>query len=222
MFIAIDLIIAAVTVAVIYKAVKRGFVSSLFGLLSVIISLITAFIFHKELGIYLNDTYIHAAIEPKLVGFIKGTVEKEGDAILSEALPEGLLTLMKTFGIESENFFETLGNAPEMLAKTLAKELSLALSEAIAFGVLFLAVFLALSLLCLLLNLLAKIPVLKSFNTLLGLLLGIGEALVLGIIIAKLAVALCGVYGTITNDTALSGVVDQTYIAKFLLDICPW
>ena len=43
-----------------------------------------------------------------------------------------------------------------------------------------------------------------------------------GIIIAKLAVALCGVYGTITNDTALSGVVDQTYIAKFLLDICPW
>lgn len=226
MFIAIDLIILVIMAAVIIKAAKRGFISSLFGLLTAAAALVVAIMFYKELGIYINENYVFNAIEPRIVEFVKTTlIEKGGDLgaeAIRNSLPSDVVSLMDTFGIEIGNIFDGLGTVPEDIAATIATELSLALSNAIAYAVLFLVAFVSLSLVCWLLNLIAKIPVLNKINKFFGIVFGIGEALVLGVIIAKLAVAICGVHGSLTGDTALSGVIDQTVVAKFLLSICPW
>ncbi len=226
MFIAIDLIIVVIMAAVIFNAVKRGFVSSLFGLVTAVISLILATMFYRELGVYINDSFVHNSIEPRIVDFVKNIVVEQGGEFGAEALrahlPEDILALMDTFGIELDNIFAGLGTAPDAIAATLAKELSITLSNAIAYGAVFLAAYIALTLVCFILNLIVKLPVLNSINKVFGLLLGVAEAFVLGIIIAKLAVAVCGVYGTLMEDATFTGVIDKTVVAKFLLSVCPW
>ncbi len=226
MFIAIDLIIVVIMAAVIFKAVKKGFVSSLFGLLTAAVSLIVAIMFYKELGIYINDTYLLKAIEPHIVEFVEDTVIDQGGALGAEAflsqLPDELRALMDMFGIEITNLFDGLGEMPAQIAKTLASEISLALSNVIAFGLVFLVAFLALSVLCYVLDALAKLPVLNGINKFFGLLLGVVEAAVLGMVIAKLAGAVCSVHATLSGDTAFVNVIDKTIVAKFLLSFCPW
>lgn len=226
MFIAIDLIIVVIMAAVILNAVKRGFISSLFGLLTAAVSLVVATMFYNELGMYINENFVFDAIEERFVEFLNTTIAEKGGEIGAQAildsLPSDIVSLMDTFGIDINNIFDGLGTLPEEIAAALAAELSAALSNAIAYAALFLAAYILLSLVCGLLNLIAKIPALHKINKFFGLVFGIGEALVLGIIIAKLAVAICGVYGSLAGDTTLSGVIDQTYVAKFLLSICPW
>jgi len=225
MFIAIDLIIIAIMAAVIISAAQRGFVSSLFGLVTAALSLIAAIVFYRELGAYINEKFVFDEIEPRLVGFINSIIADKSEVsteTLLNALPGDIVSLMNTFGIDVEGLLQGITSAPGELASVIAAELSLALANAIAFGALFLAAFVVLSLICLILNLIFKLPLLKGINKVLGVIFGIVEALVLGIIIAKLAVALCGVYGSLSGDSAMTGIIEQTVVAKFLLSICPW
>ena len=225
MHIAIDLIIAAVMVAVIINAAKRGFVSSLFGLVTVALSLIAAIAFYRELGLYINERFVFDAIEPRIAEYAKAFVAENSELsveTLQSVLPSDVASLLGTFGIDIASLFESIGAVPEALSSAIAEELSLALSNAIAFGTLFVASFVLLSLICLILNLIVKLPVLKGVNKFLGVVFGIVEAAVLGIVIAKIAAALCGAYGSFAGDTAIAGVIDETVVAKFLLLVNPW
>lgn len=51
MYFAIDLILVALMAAVIFNAVRRGFIVSVFRLLSTVVSVAAAAIFYKDLGL---------------------------------------------------------------------------------------------------------------------------------------------------------------------------
>ena len=58
MYLAIDIILAAVMAAVILNAARRGFIVTLFSLLSTVASVLVAVLFYKELGAYFYDTFV--------------------------------------------------------------------------------------------------------------------------------------------------------------------
>ena len=72
-------------------------------------------------------------------------------------------------------------------------------------------------LLCFLLDKLAKHTVLDKPNKFFGFLLGVAEALVLGIVLSKVAASVCSAYGSVHPDFLYTEVAENTYIAKFFL-----
>ena len=78
-----------------------------------------------------------------------------------------------------------------------------------------------LSLVCLILDALCKLPLLKGTNRLLGLVLGVCEALLVGAVITAIASALLGAYGGMHPDFADADAIDRTYLARLLLRLIP-
>ena len=224
MYLAIDIVLAAVMAATVFKAVKRGFVKSLFSLLTVAASIILALMFYKELSIYINEEFVHEPINSYVSGFVAdkssgGTVD--GESVV-HSLPEGLLTVSGVLGIDLDDAVNGLSGVPEDIANAISEKLSKAVSDVIAFVCVFFVSFIALSILCYVLDTFAKLPVLHGINKLLGFLLGAVEALILGVLIAKVALSICGVYGTVNNAPAFLEAAEKTVVAKFLASLFPW
>ena len=224
MYLAIDIVLLTVMAATVFKAAKRGFVKSLFSLLTVVVSIVLALMFYKELSVYINDEFIHEPINSYVSGFVaenssEGAVDGKG---IVDSLPEGLLTASGMLGIDLKEAVSGVSGVDGDIANAISVKLSEAASDIIAFVCVFFASFIALSLLCYVLDTFAKLPVLHGINKIFGFVLGAAEALILGVLIAKVALSICGVYGTVNNDTAFVEAAEKTVVAKFLLSLFPW
>lgn len=226
MHIAIDLIIVVIMAATIFKAAKRGFVVSLFSLLKVVLSLAVALMFYKELGSFISQTFVYSHVEAYVSDFVAGISLESGGSISADVilakLPEEARKIVDTLGIDIAELLSEFSGIPEEFAEKLSFELSTLLSNALAFVTLFFVSLIALSVVCFVLDIFSKLPVLNGINKIFGFALGVLEAFVLGIIIAKFAVTFCGIYGAIEGDTVFIDVIDKTLIARLLIAICPW
>ena len=222
MYLAIDIVLVAVMAATLFKAAKRGFIGSLFSLVTVAVSIIAAMMFYKELSVYINDAHIYKPVEEYVLSLIADTVAENGGTFDFSALPEGIFTAADAIGVDINEMLVDFSGEAETFAVSLAVKIAATVSNILAFVIIFLAAFIVLKLVSLLLDIVAKLPVLHGLNKTLGILFGAVEAFVLGMIIASVAVSLCGVYGAINNDAAFLEVAEKTVVAKFLLSICPW
>ncbi len=226
MYIAIDIILIAVMAATVYRAARRGFVVSVFGLCSVAVAVFAAWVFSPELGIYINEEYIHASVNQYVFDFVDGALLDGGTDIGADtfvsSLPQGLLGAAKTLGIDISGIFGGESGMSDAIATDIVDTLSTAISNILAFAVLFFAVFILLKLLCIVLDRFARLPVLETLNTFLGIVIGALEALALGILIANVAVSLCDAYGAVNNAAEFLNMAEKTVVAKFLISILPW
>lgn len=109
MYFAIDLILVALMAAVIFNAVRRGFIVSVFRLLSTVVSVAAAAIFYKDLGLVFYDHFVYDKISGYLSGLIAraaensdGTFDLHG--IFSE-LPENIRNITDVFGVNIDALF---------------------------------------------------------------------------------------------------------------------
>ena len=226
MYIAIDVILVAVMLATIYRATKQGFVLSLFSLLTVGVSLVTAWIFYKELGAYINTEYVCGPVDEYIRGCIENILSQNSIAFesgeLASSLPEGLISTANLLGVD---IVEALGNiyvaADELVSDTSAS-LSNVISNIIAFALIFFSVFVILKVLSLIINKFAQSEKMRKLNMFFGFLLGTLEALVLGVLISKVAIALLGAYGAFSGNAELLDAAQKTVVAKFLVSNIPW
>ena len=233
MYFAIDLILVALMAAVIFNAVRRGFIVSVFRLLAAVVSVAAAAIFYKDLGLVFYDHFVYDKISGYLSGLIARAAENSDGtfdlhAFFSE-LPENIRNITDVFGVNIDALFaEFLGaeHATEGdvldLSGRMAENIARTVSNILAFAAIFFAALIVLNLLCLILDSFAKLPVLHGTNKLLGLLFGAAEALLIGVIISYVIAALCKTYGTIDETFAYRDVIDRTCIAKFLYGFSPY
>lgn len=226
MYLAIDIVLVAVMAATLFKAVKRGFIVSLFSLLTVAVSVVAAMMFYKELSIYINVKFVYEHIEEYVLSLVSDAAAENGGVLdissLTSSLPQGLRVAVEALGVDITEMLEGFAGSSEAFAVSLAVKISATLSNILAFVAIFFAAFIVLRLVCFVLDIFAKLPVLNGINKIFGLVLGALEALVLGIIIANVAVSLCSVYGAVNNDAALLDAAEKTVVAKFLVSIFPW
>lgn len=225
MYLAIDVVLIAVMAAAVFKGVKRGFVKSLFSLLTVVVSIILAVMFYKELSVYINDEFIYEPINSYISRIVADAASNggtlDGDSIV-DSLPDGLRTVSDVLGINLDDKVNGLSGVPEDIANDISAQFSKAVSDVTAFVCVFFVSFIALGVLCYVLDTFAKLPVLHGINKTFGLLFGVCEAFILGVLIAKAALSICGVYGTVNNDPAFLEAAEKTVVAKFLLSLFPW
>ena len=231
MYIAIDLILAVVILSVIFGSWRRGFIRSLFQLGSTLAAVVLAVVFYKELGTYFYDSFVLAGIQPRIGELLNGLTQEltaglDASAIV-DALPEQIGNTAEAIGLnieellnsylQNENLFST-----EALCESLSASIAATVAHILAFAAIFFGALIALKLVGFVLDKVCKLPILNSANKFLGFLLGLAEALLLGMAIAKLSVLVCNIYGSLYADAACLHVEENTYIAKFLLEICPW
>lgn len=233
MYLAIDIILVAVMAAVIFKAAHRGFIVTLFSLLSTVASVLVAVLFYKELGTFFYDAFVFENVAPYISDLAgQAIAEKSGTvdvtALINE-LPEGLRSAVELLGVDFTELVQRAAESAEMnteafsaMADNFAASLSAAVANVIAFAVLFFGALILLNLVCFILDKLAKLPILNGTNKLLGFALGVLEALVLGIVLAHVSATLCSAYGALHEDFAFTQVAENTYVAGFLLAISPF
>ncbi len=231
MYIAIDVILAAIIGAVIIGAAKKGFIRSAFQLCSTIASIVIAVMFYKELSVWLCDKYIYSLTVEHIGGILENfAVELTAATDLSkiaDALPEQVHSTAELLGINITEALEGLAGqeslvSTDALGESISLPVATVISNIIAFAALFFASLIVLNLICFILDKVAKLPILKGANRFLGFILGVIEGFVLGMVVAKVIEALCSAYGALNPDFAFTDVAGSTYIARFLIDVCPW
>ena len=110
----------------------------------------------------------------------------------------------------------------DALSESISLSVATVISNILAFAALFLGSLIVLNLVCFILDKLAKLPLLNGTNRFLGLIFGALEGIVLGMVLAKVMEALCSAYGALNPEFTFTDVANNTYVAKFFIDICPW
>lgn len=233
MYLAIDIILVVVMAAVIINAARRGFVVTLFSLLSTIASVLVAVLFYKELGAYFYDAFVYETVSPYIGDLAERAIAEMGSTVdlpaLVESLPEGLRSAAELLGVDFAELLQQVSDSTYAgtatltdLADRFAASLSETVANVIAFAALFFGALILLNLVCFILDKLAKLPILNGTNKILGFVLGVLEALMLGIVLAHVSAALCSAYGAMHEEFAFANVAENTYIASFLLAFSPF
>lgn len=226
MYIAIDIIILAVMAGAIISAARRGLILTLFKLLSAVASLIVALMFYKELGAFFYDMFVYDYTVKHVERFVSEIAQKAAEPLthemLLEALPENVQNAVELLNIDLGKIVESVAGQPLPIAERLASELADILSGVIAFATIFFISLIGLSVLGYFLDKLAKLPVIKETNKVLGFVFGIIEAIILGFVLSNLAASFCSSYGAFDPDFAFTSVAEKTYVARLFLSIYSW
>ena len=192
MEIIIDIIVFAFILISVLWGYKKGLISLGIHLVAVIIALVIAFILYRPIGnLVINTTSIDESLEQ--------TIQEQIESAAGSGLGEDN-TLIKSVG------------------EGLAQETSRSLAINIIYGVTMLILFIILRI-CLVFinsiaNAIAKLPILKQFNKLGGVLYG----LLRGIIIVYAVLLVIGLIMTLNPEGALNQTISQTYLTKMMIE----
>ncbi len=228
----IDIILILVAIYSVFKGVRRGFIRSVMHLLSIVIALVLVVLLRAPVSEQLYDGFfldvMASPVEEELLEIkntstaadVNGNFGKVGDLIAG--YPEPLRDVVERYGLSLENivsvengssYEEGVSNLAERIASPVAE-----LTSNVVAAILIFAVALALlKLLTFLIDKLFKLPVLKGFNTLFGLLFGIVSAGACIWFIAVIAVMLVRALSPIGTGFINEGILDSSVIISFLM-----
>ena len=165
MYLAIDLILVVLMAAVIFNAVRRGFIVSVFRLLSAVVSVGAAVLFYKDLGLVFYDHFVYDKISDYLGGLIARTAENADGTFNLQALFENIRNIADAFGLDIGKLsaeFSGVEHATEgyveELSGRMAENIAGTVSNILAFAAIFFGALIVLNLLCLILDSVAKLP----------------------------------------------------------------
>ena len=184
----VDLIIIAILALSIFLGYRKGLIELSVKLVAVIIALVATLILYRPISsLIINTTTIDEKIQQSILN--------KGEQIISgENTQEG--------GIIAEVKSEFL---PET-----AKELSYSIIRTIVIIALYIIIKIALRFITALADLVAKLPILKQFNKLGGIIYGALR----GILIIYVALLLISFFGEINPENIVHKEIEQSFIGK--------
>ena len=215
----IDILALVILAVAIYLGYKKGFIKSVMGLVSLIVSIILAIIFYSYPAAYLKEN----VIEPHFVdstsdtfsALMNGGTEVIPPEKIFEDEPDTLTETAERFGVDvsaiKEYYDTVVKNITDALStEEIADELSkfvvestvATISNVLGFAAVFFGSLLILTLLLMLINLIFKLPVLKLANKLTGAVLGALKAVLIITVLVNILVHLASANGNVSNITA--------------------
>lgn len=224
-----DLIILAVCVISIVLGAKRGFIKSVMGVCTLIAALCLAYAFTPVVSDSIRSTDAMKNVSESIGDTIKSLSHTdEGGYDLEKMfsdMPDAFRQILDRYNTDDSTLAETVvpeASAPEsavdMLADAIAEPVVRAISDVAAFLLIFVASVAALKLLTWLLDLLFQLPVLKTANTMLGLLVGVVIALFWAWVLCPLSVTLIRAMSSISPDLFNESVIENSVILSFFAD----
>ena len=180
----LDISLALLIVVTIVHCWYKGMIRSIVGAVKVVLAIILTYCFSPKLSVWLGDVYfngkITAFVGEKLLSFYETGAEKFNLGMIFENLPDWLTTLLRNFDVDVAALSEKYSSATEAttmelqaLAASIASPIAKILSDTVAYLAVFLVSLLALTLLAWGLGLIAKLPIIRNVDRVLGLILGV-------------------------------------------------
>ena len=188
---------------------RQGLTGSLIKIVSFVLSLIIAFVLFIPISnLIIDNTQIDENIEQTIREMIVGNTEEE------QKMPEAITDYI------TEQVENASDSAKETIADNTAREVSLTIVKAGTWIVLFIVARILLILLRFITSLIAKLPVIKQFDKLGGIIYGILEGLIIiYVILAIISFVLPMMNGTLANAIEESYVGSMMYNNNLLLKI---
>ncbi len=224
----VDVVIACVIIFNIVRCTKRGLVKSVFGLVSVIIAIASAYFFGSTAGGFLRTTEAYKGLVDstgdKIYEYFQNQAKEGSDKAFEGLQDTAFIKQLENLGVDTQK--EMVRYAKDMqagaedasrtLADGIAKPVLEILSNVVGTVIVFIAVLLLLFLLSLVLNSLFKLPLLRQLNkvggVIAGVILGVFYAFILCMIIKSLLPCLPKnpfLYQGMENDTVLYGLFSR-------------
>ena len=231
---AIDAILIFTAVFCIWSGTRKGFVRSVMGLVTSVVSAVAAYAFTPQLAQTIREKFLLDPMTEGIEGILRSFARDTTTDLfnldrLAEELPETFTSMLERYHVEvgditSQMTGITMASDQTVhdLATRIADPTVNVLASSIAFIVLFFGIFLALTILTSLLDLAFRMPVLSSANMFFGFVFGVVEAVVfvsvLAIVLSVLVRGLGAVDPTLFGDE----VVDNTIVCSFILEHNPF
>lgn len=193
MGIVVDLIIIAIIALSAFLGYRKGFVTLAIKFFAFIIAIAITFIIYKPVAnVVINVTGIDESIENAIL-------EKANDIMTNE---------------ENETSNKMLEEAKTGILPQTAREIAVNIVTGGVVLILFIAVRIALKFVTALANIVAKLPIIKQFNEMGGLLYGVLR----GVLVVYIAMLLIGVVGQINPQNSIHQNINESYVGKMMYE----
>lgn len=193
----LDLTIIIIFILCISFGVNKGLIRSVISLFGKIFSLIIAFIFSENLGLYIDQTYVHAPLRQWLINELSPTADNVKATLTNldiEALfrdkPEFFTNISKFLGFDVDTLFaqynsiceQSVDQAKAAVTDAMISPLSAIVSRVIAFALIFILCCIAVAILWWLSDFIINLPIIRHLDKLGGAAVGIVNAFLLSFI----------------------------------------
>lgn len=223
----LDVLFLAIVVLTVVRCTVRGFVRSIMHLVSLIAAFLSAYYFTPPVALWLEENFFAERIAGQVANAVEGMALRNGEwfnlSRLFADMPADFAALLQRYGADSAALGERFGGLETAgaqstgeLAASIARPVVSGLSNVTAFILLFVAAIFVCSLIGWLLDLIVKLPVLRTANRLLGFVLGVICAALLGVIFVRGAVVVVGYLHSVDPVRFDADAIEQTMVLKYV------
>lgn len=215
----IDLAFAALVIVNVLDGRRKGFVKMILSFIATIVSWLIASELSQPLAVWANENFVH--------GWISGSIENaianslgNGTNALVEAIPDYIASAAETAGISVQNLAQQLSNtvdsaqAAEHIYAAVETSFVVPAIRIVAFFIVYAITERILALGIGIINKIFKLPIIKSFNKLLG---GAAGALKGILVIAVISLVL-NLFVMIAPETVFAQAVEQSTVQQIMTD----
>ncbi len=228
MSIVFDIAVVAIVALLVFLGFHRGFVRTVFNLVGYILAAVLAFFISSPISVWIFQTFFRS----KAVDLISGELAKATQGMdLNQmvqqaigAIPENLKAFVPDGAIATiENGLSAAPTTAEV-ANTVVDQLVGPIAEMVIqlllFVILFLILCIVVKIITRMLKFIDKIPFVGTANSVLGLFVGLAEAVVFLFFFTSIVAMIIQLSGN-QWDAVNQSVVDQSYIFKFIYEYNP-
>jgi len=194
----LDIIIIVIIAATVFLGYKKGLVRALLGFASFIAAFAAARMFSGNLAAVINDRYVYGAMSRGLAerfAAIVGNGSADSVKQLIDDKPSEFMNLLGGFNVNVSDAKEYMGEAVQQgaqnlnqaVAEKIVAPLAQSVSYFIAFAAIFFGTLIIFFIISKILGLIVKLPVLRTFDKIGGLALGIAFAFLYATLFAAVA-----------------------------------
>lgn len=198
----VDFIIGCIIVLCILNGYRKGLTGILFKIISFVLALFVALILHGPISNFIiQNTTIDDQIEKLIIQNMNGEVQGE-TTVAGKNFSETML----------RNLNQSLSGVKDNVEVITARSIT---NMVISIGVLILILFITrivLEIVSVVLNVVAKLPIIKQFNTVGGIACGALE----GLIIVYILLAICALIAPIFTNWQIIHSIQQSYIGSMM------
>lgn len=214
MGILVDVLIIGIIALCIWGGYRKGLIGVAFKILSFFVALVIALVLYKPVADFvIQNTSIQAMIENAI---IENSQREDQEQIPEELNQEKISQETITSPIMVEYANKYIENAAdktkEVLAQEFAKSISIMLINVTSGILVFLIANIILIIIKAFSNLVAKLPIIKQFNKLGGILFGI----IKGLLIVYVVLAILSLAEPVMQETTITNIMEQSYIGKIM------
>ncbi len=221
-----DGIILLVCVTSVILGAKRGFIKSVMGVFTLVAALFLAYAFTPAVSQYIHDSEWIENVSDSIGDTIKSLSRNDEGTFnlekMFQDMPDAFQQIIDRYNADEGTLSQTAPvhpqaeeSAVDTLSEMIAAPVVNVISDVLAFLLIFIASVIVLKLLTWILDLIFQLPVLKTANTFLGLLVGVVIALVWAWVLSSLSVPFIHAMTSISPDLFSESVIENSVILKF-------